>query len=81
MAILHFYNYMFDPYLVRYINEFLEKCNNCGKYDIYNEIRICFACRKYFCNCCKMIRDYTPYEVCGLYCEECHNKYFTNNYI
>lgn len=69
---------MFDPYLIRYINEFLKKCNNCNKLDLYNEIRICFACTKYFCNSCKMVRDYTPYEITGLYCERCHNKYFVN---
>ena len=67
---------MFDNYLLRFIKEFLQKCDNCEKYDIFKEIQFCCYCHKYNCSSCKMVRDYTHYETCGFYCEKCHKDSF-----
>ena len=44
----------FDPYLIRYITEFLKQCGNCKCFDIPNTMGVntCEMCRTYHCNKC-----------------------------
>ena len=67
---------MIDKYVYLHVLDYLKSCDKCGKFDIYDSTRSCCYCSKYNCNKCKMIRDYTLYEVTGLYCSNCHKKIF-----
>ena len=46
---------MFDPYVIRFIKEFLKKCSNCDLLDTFVfDTNCCLTCKKYFCSkCCK----------------------------
>lgn len=68
---------MIDEYLLRYILEYLRECNKCNKLTLNNYSRICILCKDFCCENCEMIRDYTEYEVTGLYCYNCHTQNFT----
>ena len=67
---------MFDPYLIRYISEFLKLCDNCNKYDYYNYfLNTCGICKKTYCSsCCKnnLRLNYNDYETMSYYCIECN---------
>lgn len=69
---------MFDPYVIRYITEYLKLCKNCNTYDIYNYEKTCCMCKKFFCEKCKshLYRNYNHYETTSNYCYECNIYYF-----
>lgn len=71
---------MLNDDVIAYIKTFLIKCNQCDKYNCalaYNK-RICCYCRKYVCDQCVMIADYTEYQVRMLYCMNCHQSLFSS---
>ena len=71
-------NKRFDPYLIRYITEYLKLCNHCDKYDIYNYQQSCCFCKIFYCSYCKdkLKRNYNHYETISNYCEICNVKCF-----
>jgi len=75
---------MFDPYLIRYIKEFLKKCSNCDVLDTkVFEMNCCLTCKKYFCSKCSktcLIRNYNEFETTSNYCLDCDYKNTLNWY-
>lgn len=69
---------MLDPYLVKYITEYLKLCKNCNTYDIYHYNKTCCMCKKFFCTQCisHLYRNGNHYETISNYCLECNNYYF-----
>ena len=68
----------FDPYLIRYITEFLKQCVHCKKFDYLSWEQSCEICKKFYCPNCKhkLIRNGNNYETTSNYCSECNQKYF-----
>ena len=69
----------FDPYLIRYIMEFLKQCENCKCCDIVNYRNICCICRMFYCEkCSKNLLQYHVYhdETLHKHCNKCINIYF-----
>ena len=66
---------MFDPYLIRYITEYLKLCNFCNRYDFLNEKSFCCICKKFYCSSCNfhLTTIYGFYE--SKYCYDCYNYY------
>ena len=65
---------MFDPYLVRYISEFLKLCDKCNKYNYHNYFyNTCEKCREVYCDLCRsnLTLNYNNYETMSYYCLEC----------
>lgn len=64
---------MFDPYLIKYLCEFLVQCNNCKCYQIYYKQNTCFICKKFFCKNCtsQLYYNYNHCETSDRYCLEC----------
>ena len=75
---------LFDDYLLRYISEFLSKCNKCKKYDYnkndYNKNdNRCSVCKTYFCSDCskyKLNNGNNDFETLDLYCKNCVSEYY-----
>ena len=70
-----------DPYLLRYITDYLKLCSNCNRYDIHNYKYkyTCCMCKSYHCLPCAQkiqIRPYYHDEALHFYCKTCSNKYF-----
>lgn len=64
---------MFDPNLIRYITEYLKLCNNCKRYEFYNNKATCCICHKFYCSKC----EYELYNLYGFgqskYCYDCYD--------
>lgn len=70
---------MLNEDLILYIESYLIQCNSCSKLNqtsVKNQ-RICCYCRKYICEQCDMILDYTEYETRMWYCVPCHQFLFS----
>jgi hypothetical protein len=69
---------MFDQHIVKYIKDFLRKCENCSTYDTYVfETNCCITCKKYFCSKCNktcLVRNYNDFETTSNYCLDCDHK-------
>lgn len=60
-----------DKYLLKYISEFLIKCNKCNKFNYLIKEQQCCICNNYFCSECdiKLIPVFSFYT--SYYCNEC----------
>ena len=70
---------LFDNYLLRYISEYLNKCNKCKKYDYYKSNNTCSVCKTYFCSDCtkyKLNNGHNDFEALDLYCKNCVSLYY-----
>lgn len=71
----------FDPYLIRYISEYLKQCGNCKCFDIPNTMGVntCEMCRTYHCNKCDNNLQNMGYydETTHRFCSKCIEKYFS----
>ena len=69
---------MFDPYLIRYLTEYLKLCSHCNKYDIFSYEQTCCFCKIFYCSECKykLKRNYNHYETTSNYCYICNVKCF-----
>ena len=63
-----------DPYLIRYILEYMTSCTNCNKYCIINYHNTCLICKKFYCDTCTnyLKRNYNEFETLSNYCIECN---------
>ena len=69
---------MFDDHLIRYITDFLNSCNNCEVYDIFNRNNMCCVCKKIYCNkCIRKLHLHVCYldrETMAYYCDSCNEQ-------
>lgn len=76
---MHYNIRMLNVDIMNHTISFMRLCDKCNRYNIlkkHTENRFCTICRKYCCIECNMVRDYTIYEITGLYCIECHSAHF-----
>lgn len=67
-----------DRYLIKYIEDFLIKCNKCNTLNIYYKNQKCNICKKYYCLECEKLRQVYGFfstSYCN-FCFECFHREF-----
>ena len=76
---------MFDPYVIRFIKEFLKECSNCELLDTFVfDTNCCLTCKKYFFFFffkTGLVRNYNHFETTSNYCLDCNKKFFSYHNI
>ena len=66
-----------DPYILRYILEYLKICDGCQRYDSFDKKKECNICKEFYCFDCN---NYLIPKLSGfttsIYCRECYNYFF-----
>ena len=73
----------FDPYLSKYITDYLRLCNHCNKYQLYHCYQSCETCRSSFCIYCArkgLKHCYNNHETLSLLCSKCAEKVKEDKY-